>query len=404
MRVRRVAMLVHGYYPSDVRVRREAEALAGAGYQVDVVCLRKPAVAAEPREARRETIAGGVRVHRLPLSRKRAGSLRYLFEYGALTAMGAWKLLTLHLKHRYDAVHIHNMPDFLVVAGLLPKWSGARLVLDVHDPMVELYRSTHAEKDGFMPKILRWQENFSYKRADKVLSVNNAMRENLEAKGVPPGKIFIVHNFPDERYFPRTSAYEWTPRKTAELRLLYSGTVTEHYRLDIAVKALALALKTIPGLTLRIVGNGNRLEQVRRLAADLGVENRVELLGGVRLERVPEVMRDADVGISTHQAGVFGELYFATKVIEFLTQGLPVICSRTRTIERYFPPDTLFYFTPGDYEDMARQIILLWKDPALVRQKIRNAQMILPRYTWKAEKSRFLDFYEGLTNHHHVRT
>jgi glycosyltransferase involved in cell wall biosynthesis len=397
---RRVGMLLHGYYAGDGRVRREAEALASAGYQVEVVCLRKPAPPGGKREPRRETMPGGVRVHRLPLSRKRAGQVRYFFEYGALTVMGAYKLLALHLKERFDTIHIHNMPDILVLAGLIPKWTGARLVLDVHDPMVELYHSTHDGKNSLVPKILRWQEGFSYSIADNVVSVSDTMRENLQEKGVPHDKIFILHNFPDDRYFPRVSEGEigaW-PRRKDELRLLYSGTVTDHYRLDTAVRAVALAARTIPSLKLQILGGGNRLEDIRRLVSELGIENRVDFLGAVRIEQVREVMRSADVGISSHQAGVFGELYFATKVIEFLTQGLPVICSRTRTIERYFPDDALFYFKPDDYADMAKQITTVWQQPSLVRQKIRSAQRILPRYTWEAEKHRFIEFYGGLAD------
>ncbi|MGH7987235.1 MAG: glycosyltransferase family 4 protein [Candidatus Binataceae bacterium] len=402
---RRVAMLLHGYYAGDGRVRREAEALASAGYQVDVVCLRRPPRPGEAPEPRREVMPGGVRVYRLPLSRKRASQLRYFFEYGALTVMGAWKLLVLHCKNRYDAVHIHNMPDILVLAGIIPKWSGASLVLDVHDPMVELYRSTHTKKSELVPKILRWQEGFSYGLADKVVSVSDTMRENLQDKGVPPGKIFILHNFPDDRYFPRIREGELTPwpRQPDELKLLYSGTVTDHYRVDIAVRAVALAAKTIPGLKLQILGGGNRLEDIRGLVKRLGLEDRVDFLGTVRIEQVREVMRRADVGISTHHAGVFGELYFATKVIEFLTQGLPVICSRTRTIERYFPDDAIFYFRPDDPEDMARQILLLWQQPSLVRKKIASAQKVLPRYTWEAERNRFIDFYGGLGDHRQTR-
>jgi hypothetical protein len=50
----RVGMLVHSYYLRDVRVRREAEALAAAGAEVHVVCIREPIQSARAPEPRQE--------------------------------------------------------------------------------------------------------------------------------------------------------------------------------------------------------------------------------------------------------------------------------------------------------------------------------------------------------------
>src|SRR2546425_8404828 len=74
----KVAMLAHTYYLRDPRVRREAEALAEKGFEVHVICLSEGRNRdREPRHA----IVNGVQIHRLPISRRRGGFLRYLFEY-----------------------------------------------------------------------------------------------------------------------------------------------------------------------------------------------------------------------------------------------------------------------------------------------------------------------------------
>src|SRR5258705_9207405 len=111
----RVAMLAHTCYLSDTRIRREAEALAGSGVEVHVVSLMEEMGAGrEPREA----IHNGVHIHRLHIRRKRGNFLRYLFEYFMTVLLGGLKLAQLHLRRRVDAVHVHNMPDILVRAGL----------------------------------------------------------------------------------------------------------------------------------------------------------------------------------------------------------------------------------------------------------------------------------------------
>jgi glycosyltransferase involved in cell wall biosynthesis len=395
MSTSRVGMLVHGYYPLDPRVRREAEALAGAGYEVDVICLRRRGRTSQASEPSRETI-NGVHVHRLPLERKRGGQLRYFFEYGALTLLGSAKIARLHFSQRFRVVHIHNMPDFLVLAGLLPKWTGAKLLLDVHDPMAELYQANGSGRSEWITWLLNWQQKISCQLANKVISVSESMRENLQNKGVSSDKIFIVHNFPERRFFSNRPEITIWPRHRDHLTLLYCGTITDHYRLDVAVKALAIASKSIPGLRLRIVGEGNRINNVRQLARDLNVADRVEFLGTISNEKVPGIMADADIGISTHEAGVFGDLYFSNKILEYISQSLAVISSRTETLVRYIPEDAIFYFQPGNSEEMAAQVLRLWNEPAAVLRSIANAKALIPQYTWENEQHRLSAFYEKL--------
>src|SRR4029450_6390939 len=98
-------------------------------------------------------------------------------------------------------VHIPRMPAMIVLGGIIPRLSGSRLVLDVHVPMPELYMSWHQEKRSLVVRLLAIQETVSCWLADRVVSVNETMRENLRSKGVSDDKIFIVHNFPDLSHF-----------------------------------------------------------------------------------------------------------------------------------------------------------------------------------------------------------
>jgi glycosyltransferase involved in cell wall biosynthesis len=126
-----VAMLAHTCYLADARIRRQAEALAGNGLEVHVVSLTEEMRGGrEPREA----IHNGVHIHRLHIRRKRGNFLRYLFEYFMTGLLGGLKLARLQFRRPLDVVHAHNIPDFLVLAGIIPGLSGSKLVLDVHDP------------------------------------------------------------------------------------------------------------------------------------------------------------------------------------------------------------------------------------------------------------------------------
>jgi len=386
----RVAMLAHTCYLNDPRVRREADALAEKGFEVHVITL------AETRQGMREpwnTMLNGVYVHRLPVYRRRGSFLRYLYEYSMVGLLGGLKLAALHFKNKLDAVHIHNMPDVLVLAGMVPRLTGSKLILDVHDPAPELYMSWNHGTRGIVVRLLRFQEKISCRLAHRVISVNETMRENLRTKGVADKKIFIVHNFPDQNHFPVCELPASWRRKSDELVLLYCGTITEHYDLGLAVKAMAKLSGEIP-VRLRIMGDGNRLDEVLDLAVSLGVRDSIELVGKVPIEKVGEEMKKADVGISCHRAGIFGDLYFSTKIVEYLTQGLPVITPRTYTIAKYLSDDCLFYFEPGNEEAMADAIRNIWHDPNEVLRRLNKSREILSQLSWQSEKDKFLGFYD----------
>src|SRR5215469_1488895 len=131
LRGRRVAMVMFSHYPADPRPRRAVEALVKEGMQVDLLCL------ADGGGPRKESFEG-LNVLRVPLERRRGGKLAYVYQYSAFilisTLIIAWRAVT----RGYDLVYVHNMPDILVLSGLTPKALGAKVILDLHDPMPEL--------------------------------------------------------------------------------------------------------------------------------------------------------------------------------------------------------------------------------------------------------------------------
>lgn len=393
----RIGMLVHSYYPQDVRVRREAETLSKLGVEVHVVCLKDP-VKNNGNFAKKFEIFHGVYIHRLPLTKRRGNKFRYLFEYMATTILGMWKLTSLHLKRKFDIVHIHNMPDILVLAGMIANWTGAKLVLDIHDPMSELLQTNYnIDESHIIMKIIKMQEWICYRLADHLITVSLPMRENVASKsGRSQEMIKVVHNYPDLSMFPIRNDNEQWPHNRGSFVLLYSGTITEHYRLDIAVKATAAAAKHIPGIRLVMLGYGNRLEQALSLAAELGIEHLVKHIKPVQQERVREIIASADLGLSTHQAGLFGDLYFSNKILEFMSQGLPVLSSDTYTIRQYIHQDSIFYFEPENIDDLIEKIIYIYNERDFVKKKINSAKKLVNKYIWQKEEKKLVSFYENL--------
>lgn len=66
-----------------------------------------------------------------------------------------FKTTSLQFGKRYAAVHVNNIPDFIVFSALLPKLMGAKVLLDIHDPMPNTFASKfESGQNGFFFKIL----------------------------------------------------------------------------------------------------------------------------------------------------------------------------------------------------------------------------------------------------------
>jgi glycosyltransferase involved in cell wall biosynthesis len=222
------------------------------------------------------------------------------------------------------------------------------------------------------------------------------MRENLQRKGLAHSKIFVLHNFPDNDHFPAQKVSTNWPRSRDGLTLIYCGTIAEQYRMDVVIRAFHQASKSIPELKFKIYGRGDKVSYIKCLAYALGIESGIQFFKPVPVEELRYKMQEADVGISCHRGGTFGNLVLPEKIFDYITQGLPVISCRTDTIREYVPDNAIFYFEPENFEDMAEKIIKMWNNPSLVRKRIKNARELTAQYNWQIEKDRLVNFYQQL--------
>src|SRR5262245_20174323 len=154
--VLRICHLAYTFLDTDNRVRRYAESLASYGHSVDVVSLRRDS---QPASEER----GGVREYRLQLRNKTEGAATtYLAKLLLFFARATAFISIQHARRPYDVLHVHNVPDFLVFAAWLPKLTGARIILDIHDILPELYCDKfHKSPKSWTFRGLKWLERQS---------------------------------------------------------------------------------------------------------------------------------------------------------------------------------------------------------------------------------------------------
>lgn len=387
--------VVFSNYPADPRPRRAAEALEKEGMHFEVICLKET-----DQEPERETF-NGVEITRIPLKRRRGGKLTYIAQYGSFVLLSGAILAARSCRRRYDLVHIHNMPDFLVFSALVPKILGAKVILDQHDPMPELMMTIFGlREESFSVWLLKAIEKCSLAFADAVLTVNQACKKVFSARSSPSAKVSVIMNSPDAEIFQyRAAAPESLFKRdnSEPFVIMYHGSLVERHGLDLAITALGKIKASVPKAELRVYGRGTPyLEQVMDSVRKSEVRDAVRYLGPRKLEQIVEAIRGCDVGIIPNRRSIFTELNTPTRIFEYLSQGKPVIAPRAPGILDYFGPTELILFELGDADDLARKIEYVFDNPEEIQGIVERGQKVYRAHEWSAERVRFISLIDQL--------
>ncbi len=387
-------MIVQNYYPFwEPRVRREAEALADQGHSVDVICRRH---GSEPRHES----TGRVTIHRLALGEKRLRLFSQLFDYVAFALLAFLKVTRLHIQRRFDVVQVHNLPDFLVFSAIIPRLTGSRIILDIHDLMPEFYCSRFKKSLDSLPvRLVRWQELLSCRFAHHVITVTDLWKETLVRRGVPADKCFVVMNLAGPLHFERAAPADGQREPVSgeihKFRLIYHGTITPRYGVDLLLKALQLVRKEIPDISVRIHGHGDYMNAVRELATDLDLQEHVELTTDfLSAAALSELIRSVHVGVVPYRRDIFTDGILPTKLLEYVACGIPAIVARTEVVSRYFGEDAVEFFQSEDVEDLARHICRLYHDEDRRKELAVNSDRFNSVYNWPVQKHAYVRFVE----------
>jgi glycosyltransferase involved in cell wall biosynthesis len=378
----RVCVIRQGYFPLDTRVRREVHALADAGHEVDLICVRRPG---EPRRERR----GPVRVLRLPAPLERTdGAVRYVVQYALFGLAAAVVAAVLHQRRRWDVVQVNSMPDALVFAAAVPRLRGARVVLDLHECMPEFFQV----KFGVGPRhpavrLVAAAEQASIRFAHRVITCTEQMREAFVARGAPADKIEVVLNAADEAVFDVRRHPPAPPSARDRFTLICHGAVERSYGHDTLLRAAALARPHIPGLRVEIYGDGTFRPELERLSRLLRLEGCVRMSHGwAPIEQLVEAIAAADAGVVAMRRDAFRDLTHCNKMFDYVAMRRPAIVSRTRAVEAYFPDGCFAFFDSGDERGLANVIRALHGNPQLRERLVARAAAAAEPYRWKHQR------------------
>jgi glycosyltransferase involved in cell wall biosynthesis len=130
--------------------------------------------------------------------------------------------------------------------------------------------------------------------------------------------------------------------------------------------------------------------QLIELARDLDLTGSVHFFDPLPIREIANVMSKAGLGVVPKRANSFGNEASSTKIMEFMSLGVPVVVSNTK-VERFYLNDSLVrFFESGNDEQLAAAMFDLLTDQQLRRNLVERAYEYVSRNSW--QKSKFAYF------------
>ena len=392
MSARRVLILVENLpSPFDRRVWQEATTLRDAGYGVSIVCPTGRGC-----EKKFEAI-DGIDIWRYDLPAEGEGALGYLVEYSAALAFSFWLSIKINLKTPFHIVHACNPPDLFFLIGGFWKLFGKKFLFDHHDANPELYEAKFNRRDWFY-RLMLLLERWTFKTADVSIATNESYKRIAVTRGgMAPEKVFVVRSGPSlERM--KIVAPDPALKKGRKYLVGYVGVMGKQEGIDLLLQAVHHLVyeRKRTDIHFGLVGGGTSLQEMKELAAALGVDGYVTFTGRAPDAEMLAMLNTADVCVNPDVANEMNDISTMNKIMEYMALGKPIV-QFDLTEGRFSAQEASLYAKKNDPADLAARIVELIDDPARrARMGAFGRRRVQEELEWRYEAPKLLAAYACL--------
>ena len=390
---KRILMLLENNpYPHDGRVRREAQTLVDAGYEVSII---SPGRKNQPW---RENVEG-VQAYRYPEPLQADGFLGYIWEYGYSMLASLVLSIYILLKDGFDFIHAHNPPDTFVFIAAIYKLFGVRFIFDHHDLSPEMYFARFSgEGNQLVYKSLLAIEKLTFRLADHVISTNESYRQiAIERGGVSPEKISIVRNGPELKRV-RLAEPDAELQANGKTVLGFVGEMGYHDGVDnliYAVNSLVRDLRRTDFYCV-IIGEGDAWPDLKKLAKKLQLDDYIRFTGFIPDADMLRYLSTADICIDPDPKNDFTNRSTMIKMMEYMALRKPIVAFKLKEHE-FSAQKAALYAEPNDPAAMARCIAELMDHPEKREQMgAYGRERIETKLAWQFQESHLIEAYTTL--------
>ena len=212
--------------------------------------------------------------------------------------------------------------------------------------------------------------------------ISTALRDWFVSKGVPQEKMNIINVIVD------STRFEGLTRQPSERYIAYCGTASNNKDgVDMLIKAFAITSKSHPDVKLYIMGktpDPNQAFENGELVKRLGIADKVVFTGPVPMERMPQMLRNAEVCALARPDNEQARFGFATKMGEYLLSGNPVVVTAVGDFPLFLKDgDSALLVEPGNVEDFAAKLSWALDNPDEAKQiGTRGAEVALRSFNY----------------------
>ena len=299
------------------------------------------------------------------------------------------RLVHLLKERRVDILDIH-LPYPGVVGRIAGRVAGVRPIIYTEHSLAVQRRITGFRFVSFLANV------FTYGLSDLILTVSRDTYDDVQRFNFWHRPVRLIYNGIDlERFAPRRASRMAVQKA---LRIPENNKIVGHVANLVPKKkqedlllAARIVITQYPEVTFVLVGRGPLLDELRRLAHQLGIERNVVFTGFV--EDLVEVMDAFDIfALSSLYEGL------PTVVIEAMALGKPVVATKVGgTPEIITDGADGFLARPGDPEDLAQKLLKLLRDEQLKGDMGRSAlEKVHERFDIRRRVREVEEIYEGL--------
>jgi glycosyltransferase involved in cell wall biosynthesis len=237
------------------------------------------------------------------------------------------------------------------------KKAGIPFVFQVLEPNSEMVSSRLIQPIG---KLI---EQRIFQDADRVVVINEGLREHAIRMGARPDKTCVIRAGIDhEQFGPHVDDRIVRQRygiAEEDKVLFFMGWLYHFSGLKEVLAELAKLGREDSGVKLLIVGDGDAFEELQRLRVDLGLENCVTLAGKQPYKRIPKFIAASDVCLLPAYNNEIMRDIVPIKMYEYMAMGKPVIATRLPGVMKEFGTDNgvLYVDRPEDALGKAMELI-----------------------------------------------
>lgn len=213
-------------------------------------------------------------------------------------------------------------PSPLLITSLVTRLFRKKIVIDVRDLWTEVAVSlSYIKESSLILKLTRRFEKYCLEKSDLIITNSRIMLSTLDSN------LKISHKH-KTRYFPfsvNLDSFKHVSQVSKKMEIVYIGNLGTAQNINTLIEAFSLVLEKIPDLNMNFYGGGDQEEELKHLAKDLKLEQKIQFNNPVPRNEIPAILSGSMLGLIPLSSNKAVRYALPTKSFEYFALGLPVV-------------------------------------------------------------------------------